>query len=127
MNRIPWRDHFFLLLGCGVIYGMSDQSGLTLPAPMFSFQDKVAHVSIYAGLAWLACLSFRHVWTTQFKIILFSTVFCALYGVSDEWHQSFVVQRMPDLLDWYADLLGAMGMCLLLYVFFPQYLRQEKA
>jgi VanZ family protein len=29
------------------------------------------------------------------------------YGVSDEWHQSFVPGRTPDLYDVFADAIGA--------------------
>jgi VanZ family protein len=33
----------------------------------------------------------------------------AAYGVSDEYHQSFVPGRSPDVRDWYADALGALA------------------
>ncbi|WP_409341128.1 VanZ family protein [Paenibacillus sp. MBLB4367] len=32
---------------------------------------------------------------------------CLLYGLSDEYHQSFVPGRMPDMLDIRNDLIGA--------------------
>jgi VanZ family protein len=31
----------------------------------------------------------------------------AAYGVTDEWHQSFVPGRTPDVGDWLADAVGA--------------------
>jgi len=34
-------------------------------------------------------------------------VFCGLYGVSDEWHQSFVGGRMMDSMDVRNDMIGA--------------------
>jgi VanZ family protein len=34
-------------------------------------------------------------------------LFSALYGASDEWHQSFVPSRMATLGDWLADASGA--------------------
>ena len=30
-----------------------------------------------------------------------------VYGVTDEVHQMFVANRMPDVRDWFADLAGA--------------------
>jgi len=36
-----------------------------------------------------------------------------LYGLSDEWHQSFVPGRTADVIDWCVDLLGLLlGMLL---------------
>ena len=34
-------------------------------------------------------------------------VVCAVYGVTDEWHQVYVSGRTPALDDWLADALGA--------------------
>jgi VanZ family protein len=34
-------------------------------------------------------------------------IFCLLYGVSDEFHQSFIANRSPDPLDLIADVFGA--------------------
>jgi VanZ family protein len=32
---------------------------------------------------------------------------CSLYGISDEFHQSFVPGRTPDPVDWATDTAGA--------------------
>ena len=73
------------------------------------FFDKVAHLAIYAVLGALlaralaggrlGALTWRH---TAFAVLL-STV----YGISDEWHQSFVPGRTPDGMDVLADMVGA--------------------
>ncbi|HSH41142.1 MAG TPA: VanZ family protein, partial [Arenicellales bacterium] len=39
-----------------------------------------------------------------------------LYGISDEWHQSFVPGREPDVLDVLADGVGAAVGILLLHM-----------
>jgi VanZ family protein len=36
-----------------------------------------------------------------------AVVLSTLYGVSDEWHQSFVPGRSPDVLDVAADAVGS--------------------
>jgi VanZ family protein len=38
---------------------------------------------------------------------LAAVVICTLYGVTDEFHQSFVPQRMAEVRDIYADAVGA--------------------
>lgn len=40
-------------------------------------------------------------------IALIALLLCSLYGVSDEFHQSFVPGRMPDPMDWMVDTIGA--------------------
>ncbi len=55
-------------------------------------------------LAWLA---FKEISAKPLYRAILSIVFCSLYGMSDEWHQSFVVGRDSDWLDWLADTLGA--------------------
>ncbi|MCA9424620.1 MAG: VanZ family protein, partial [Candidatus Omnitrophica bacterium] len=41
------------------------------------------------------------------KWILIAIALSALYGISDEFHQSFVPERTSDIFDWFADLVGA--------------------
>lgn len=48
---------------------------------------------------------------------LVSISYCSLYGVSDEWHQSFVVGRQADIYDWLADTLGASIALLFIHLF----------
>ncbi|UUZ95877.1 VanZ family protein [Paenibacillus sp. P25] len=38
---------------------------------------------------------------------LVPVILCILYGVTDEYHQSFVPGRTPDLLDLWNDAIGA--------------------
>ncbi len=41
-------------------------------------------------------------------VILFSLVLSSVYGLFDEFHQSFVPGRSPDLADWTADTIGGL-------------------
>lgn len=47
------------------------------------------------------------------KGCLFNVAFCVLYGVTDEWHQSFVPMRSPDPMDVLNDGIGAAAASLL--------------
>ena len=49
-----------------------------------------------------------------FRALLFSFLLSALYGFSDEWHQSFVPQRNASWADIAADLLGALVFMILM-------------
>lgn len=61
----------------------------------------------YAGLAYLAVNYFQYHLDCCKQAKIVSVLFCALYGLSDEWHQSFVEGRDADIYDWFADMLGA--------------------
>lgn len=61
--------------------------------------DKLAHGLAYLVMGWL--------WQKATGRILLSWLICAMYGLTDEWHQSMVPGRLTDLGDWLADALGA--------------------
>ncbi|MDX8394809.1 MAG: VanZ family protein [Mariprofundaceae bacterium] len=99
-------DIAYLLLYCGLIYWLSDQS--SLPTPMFfPHQDKLMHATAYALLAWFAWQVILHTEKPKLFCMMGSLLFCSLYGISDEWHQSFVPGRQADVWDWVADTIGA--------------------
>lgn len=70
-------------------------------------QDKVFHMGAYFTMGVFAWRVFNNYLSKPKMIFASSLVFCSLYGLSDEWHQSFVPGRDADLLDWVADTLGA--------------------
>jgi VanZ family protein len=41
------------------------------------------------------------------RLALIGLAIASLYGVTDEWHQSFVAGRSADIADWYSDSIGA--------------------
>lgn len=103
----PWLDWAALLGFCGFIFMLSDQPSVPLPS-WFEHQDKLNHFAAYSVMAALAWRAFRHQITHKRLLILLCVVFCSLYGVSDEWHQSFVPGREVSAADWVADTLGAL-------------------
>lgn len=99
-------DFTLLLIYCLFIYWLSDQP--SLPAPMwFDHQDKVYHAGAYFIMGLLAWRNFKHWFNSPIIPALLSIGFCSIYGLSDEWHQSFVVGRKSDIIDWMADSSGA--------------------
>ena len=71
--------------------------------------DKPAHSAAYMGLAFVIARALarglppRLTWQQA----LIGFVIAALYGASDEFHQSFVPGRDADVLDVRADAIGA--------------------
>ena len=117
-HYIKALDITLLILYCTFIYRLSDQS--SLPTPMlFPHQDKLFHAGAYFVLAVFTLRAFRHILLTLPVLIISSLVFSSLYGMSDEWHQSFVPGRMSDIADWAADTVGAV-LFLGLYVWYRQ-------
>lgn len=65
----------------------------------------LGHFVLYAvlgALYYLALPDSAGAWRVVLAIGLAS-----LYGVSDEFHQSFVPGRTPDVMDWLVDTAGA--------------------
>ncbi|MEQ1528561.1 MAG: VanZ family protein [Methylococcales bacterium] len=111
---IKTLDFLALASYCLFIYWLSDQPHL--PAPMwFSNQDKLHHFGAYFVMAVLAWRYFKHFQRQVVLLPLATLSFCSLYGLSDEWHQSFIIGRQSDAMDWLADTIGAGLALLVLY------------
>jgi VanZ family protein len=99
-----------LIVYCLLIYIQSDHpSPQSLPS--FEYSDKLLHFAAYAVMG---VLFYRAYQTLSLKnnirlLMLLSVISAALYGVSDEVHQSFVPARDAQLSDVTADVLGAVG------------------
>jgi VanZ family protein len=88
------------------IFYMSSMSEPPLPPDV---SDKTAHTLGYSllGFLMLRALAARRgrrmrVWEMALAIVL-----ATAYGMSDEYHQSFVPGRDSDIHDVYADAIGA--------------------
>ncbi|MDR1400494.1 MAG: VanZ family protein [Treponema sp.] len=71
--------------------------------------DKLIHLVCFAGLAgswtfWFPLNSWKK---HSVRNILICVVGVALYGILDEWHQSFTPYREVSAYDWLADVGGA--------------------
>ena len=65
--------------------------------------DKLAHLVVYGILGALLARGRRLQGHLPHAVLV---LVGALYGASDEWHQSFVPGRQVSALDWVADLCG---------------------
>jgi VanZ family protein len=90
----------------GLIFALSHRSTLPLPKSV-SFTSVLGHFSVYFVLAillWWVLGLFSLSPTARFAV---SWVLAVLYGISDEWHQSFIPGRYPDVMDVITDAIGA--------------------
>lgn len=88
-----------------LIFYLSSQSFSLPELPKDS--DKVIHAIIYFPLAFLI---YRSLWNCRMKKYIFVIAFilAGIYGISDEFHQSFVPGRDSSLGDAAADFVGAL-------------------
>lgn len=94
------------LLYAGAIFFVSSLSRPPGP-PLVHGLDKGVHFAVYAGLGLLVVRALAGYGLRPLRAALWALLACALYGVSDELHQSFVPGRSTDIRDWGADVLGA--------------------
>lgn len=88
------------MLWCGVIFAFSSLPGGGPRDPLWTAVAKTAHFVEYFVLYLLA----RRALPTDVRALLF----CLVYAVSDEWHQSFTPGRNPSPLDVLIDGIGAL-------------------
>lgn len=115
---LPARPYHFLLpiAYMGIIYILSSIPGAHVapddPAAMlFSWlppgSQSVLHVPLYAGLAFLWCITLG-MWRTPVRALgILALLITASYGFLDEWHQSLVPGRYCSATDALANVSGA--------------------
>lgn len=109
-----WLRWLPSLLWMGVIFWLSSRTGEELGSVLPFFQLLLpmmesfdwGHFVAYFILALTVAYGFgrrSESWRTKLWIVLL----CVLYGVTDEFHQFFVDDRMPDAADVRNDAIGA--------------------
>ncbi len=88
----------------GGVYWLSAQQDITLPGP--DSIDKLLHAVAYFGLCVVARGAFGTLFARRSVAVLVATAVTLIYAATDEWHQSVVPTRTPDLYDWIADATG---------------------
>jgi VanZ family protein len=97
------------LAWCMFIYIASSIPSDNIPA-FTSWSDKFVHAGVFAMLCWLTHVAFFHQpmqWLKRHSLLL-AVLFTALYGITDEFHQSFTPGRYSDPLDLLADAVGGL-------------------
>jgi VanZ family protein len=79
--------------------------------------DKVVHFAVYGLLATLVARL-----GAGWRGALVGLLVASAFGLTDEFHQSFVPHRSADPMDWVADTLGA-ALAVTLYAGWPWYRR----
>lgn len=91
-----------------IIFYLSSRPGSDVQIP-WQIGDKVAHLIEYAILGFLVLWAYLKTRSEKQMILwLWAILWCMLFGLSDEWHQSFVPGREVSILDWIADAIGSM-------------------
>jgi VanZ family protein len=92
----------------GIIFSLSGVPGDSIPLPDIVNLDKVLHAGVYGILAVtvLFALPEQKYLSHPWKMSLLVVLFCLLYGISDEFHQSFIPNRCPSVFDLIADTGG---------------------
>lgn len=87
----------------GVIFALSSMRGSSVPGRF----STAAHFAVYAvlGALYLTALPRSE---RGWRAALIAVGLASLYGITDEFHQSFVPGRMPDPADWLVDTTGAL-------------------
>jgi VanZ family protein len=90
-----------------LIFGLSSFPGKYVPS-LFPNSDKLFHFLEYAPFGFLLARA-MHRTTALKEAALFQAALLAavLYGLSDETHQLFVVNRYFSLIDLFFDAIGA--------------------
>ncbi|MDP2300717.1 MAG: VanZ family protein [Coriobacteriia bacterium] len=85
-----------------VIFGLSSLPGSSVPGRYGS----LGHLVVYAvlGALYYAALAGR---LPVGRAALIAIALASAYGITDEFHQSFVPGRVPDPVDWLVDTTGA--------------------
>ena len=105
--RMRWLWTLPLAVAATIVWLSAQSSypgGVSLPPPL----DKVAHLSVFAALAWALDLAFQQNRPDlpMYKRHMLVFVAVSFWGATDEWHQFFVPGRACELGDWIADTLG---------------------
>ena len=94
----------------GIIFFLSHQPGDALHLPQFTGVDKLLHLIAYGALAGSFLYGLQPFSHASNLVVTASIVvlFCFLFGIGDEFHQSFIPGRFVSGWDVAADGFGAL-------------------
>lgn len=82
-------------------FGVLDKSFLTK-------HDKITHLIVYGLLAWWVLWGWKKgiLGRPGIRRFIIAVAAVSAYGISDEFHQSFIPGRLASVVDWLADTVG---------------------
>jgi VanZ family protein len=90
------------------IFWLSAQPEIPEIGPEFPAKDKAGHLLLYLILGWLVVRAAHRAHNLPLsKAALLGILLVSAYGAFDEWHQSWVPSRNPDVMDWATDTFAA--------------------
>ncbi|MCL1979693.1 MAG: VanZ family protein [Proteobacteria bacterium] len=97
-----------LLLAMGALFYQSHQPGDSFTLPDISNIDKLLHCGAYAVLGGSFLFALTPQWKRRHPVLAgwAAILFCLLYGIFDEFHQSFIPGRFAGIDDVAADFAG---------------------
>jgi len=99
---------------------------IELPKTGFSMMDKVAHAGVYFILGFLSARARMRGDTQNLgDAIKFTAIFGTAFAIFDEVHQIFIPNRIGDVGDAAADIVGILlSLLVFKYLFVPIYKRK---
>jgi len=97
-----------VILWMGVLFFFSSIPGQEVPS-LFPYEDIFYHFAAYfiLGLLFSRALKKSPAQVPAVKIIVFTAIFGIIYGLTDEFHQSFVPNRSACASDLVIDGIAA--------------------
>ncbi|MFW5662241.1 MAG: VanZ family protein [Bacteroidota bacterium] len=104
---------------------LSSQPQGPVRTDFFPMMDKVMHFSGFfiLGTLFQVFILTNFPGIKKMKILTAVILFGILFGLIDEWHQSFVPGRDADFFDWLADTLGS-TFSIVLYPIIKKYINK---
>ena len=90
-----------------LIFGLSSIPAEEIPGTLGPY-TALGHFGLYAVLGGLLLLALAPRMRRLEHAAAIATLIASAYGITDEFHQSFVAGRSPDPVDWVVDTLGAL-------------------
>jgi len=113
LNVPPFvRYQLPVLLWAGAIFVASSIPSKDFPDVEIFRYDKLIHLAVYGVLGFLVHRALSR--QTRFPMLarsagLWTVLLCVFYGMTDEFHQSFVPGRDMSVFDLMADSFGALA------------------
>ncbi len=123
-----WR-FFPVFFWMVIIFVLSHQPGDAIELIDIPNADKVLHCLVYAILAYatLFAVSLEKRQAKPVTVAFLVILFCFAYGISDEYHQSFIPGRFPSKWDIAADTMGAIIAVISWFRYIESYIKEKKS